>query len=54
MYMDFVRAIVKHYRIMVPIDTIADLAGHSSIETTRIYTRKSKEELRNVIDKIIK
>ncbi|WP_315074470.1 tyrosine-type recombinase/integrase [uncultured Clostridium sp.] len=38
----------------VPIDTIADLAGHSSIETTRIYTRKTKEELRNVIDKIIR
>lgn len=38
----------------VPINDIADLAGHSTIETTRIYTRKSKEELRDVINKIRK
>ncbi|UYZ39057.1 tyrosine-type recombinase/integrase (plasmid) [Clostridium beijerinckii] len=38
----------------IPINDIADLAGHSTIETTRIYTRKSKEELRNVINRINK
>jgi len=32
------------------IDIVADLCGHGSIETTRIYTRKSKEELLNVIE----
>lgn len=32
------------------IDVVADLCGHGSIETTRIYTRKSKEELLSVIE----
>jgi len=31
------------------IGTIADLAGHKSVETTRIYTRKSRTELRKEI-----
>jgi integrase/recombinase XerD len=34
----------------VPIEAIADLAGHSSIETARIYTRKSKSELLSIIE----
>jgi integrase/recombinase XerD len=34
----------------ISIDTIADLAGHSSIETSRLYIRKSKEELLSVIE----
>lgn len=34
----------------INIETIADLAGHSSIETSRIYVRKSKEELLSVIE----
>ncbi|MCE5287440.1 MAG: tyrosine-type recombinase/integrase [Pelosinus sp.] len=34
------------------IDTIADLAGHTDINTTRIYTRKSKKELLAAIDKM--
>lgn len=38
----------------VPINDIADLAGHSTIETTRIYTRKSKDELRSVINRMNK
>jgi integrase/recombinase XerD len=31
------------------IDEIADLAGHANIKTTRIYTRKIKQDLINVI-----
>lgn len=34
------------------IDTIADLAGHTDINTTRIYTRKSKKELLAAIDQM--
>lgn len=34
----------------VKIDVIADLCGHASIETSRLYTRKSKEELLNIIE----
>jgi integrase/recombinase XerD len=34
------------------IDEIADLAGHANINTTRIYTRKTKQDLINVIRKL--
>lgn len=34
----------------VKIEVIADLCGHSSIETSRLYTRKSKEELLDIIE----
>jgi integrase/recombinase XerD len=34
----------------VSIDTIADLAGHSDINTTRIYTRQTQKDLRKVIN----
>ena len=34
----------------VKIDVIADLCGHASIETSRLYTRKSKEELLSIIE----
>lgn len=34
----------------VPIETIADLAGHSSLETTRIYTTKTEKELRDILE----
>lgn len=34
----------------VPIETIADLAGHTSRETTRIYTMKTEDELRGILD----
>jgi integrase/recombinase XerD len=33
-----------------PIDTVADLAGHSDINTTRIYTRKTRKELMAAIN----
>lgn len=32
------------------IDTVADLAGHSNINTTRIYTRKTKNQLLETIN----
>ena len=31
-----------------PLKTIADLMGHRSIETTRIYTKVDYEQLRTV------
>ena len=34
------------------IDEIANLAGHTNINTTRIYTRKTKQDLVNVIKKL--
>ena len=33
----------------VTINEVADLAGHADINTTRIYARKTKKELRNII-----
>lgn len=34
------------------IDVVADLAGHSNINTTRIYTRKTKEQLMKAINEL--
>lgn len=34
----------------VPIDAIADIAGHENLETTRIYTRRTRKELRKILD----
>ncbi len=34
------------------LDEIADLAGHSDINTTKIYTRRTKPELMNMIRKL--
>jgi integrase/recombinase XerD len=36
----------------VSIDIITDLAGHRSLDTTRIYTRHTKQELIKIIDNI--
>ncbi|MCY6372564.1 tyrosine-type recombinase/integrase [Clostridium ganghwense] len=36
----------------IDISTIADIAGHHNINTTRIYTRKTKKELINIINDI--
>ncbi|AKN34266.1 integrase (plasmid) [Clostridium carboxidivorans P7] len=36
----------------VSIDIIADLAGHKSLDTTRIYTRHTKKELIKILDNI--
>lgn len=35
------------------ISFLADLMGHESIETTRIYLRKSSTEQREIVDKVI-
>lgn len=35
------------------ISLLADLMGHDSIETTRIYLRKSSTEQREIVDKVI-
>ena len=34
------------------ISTVADLAGHTDLNTTRIYTRKTKKELLDAIESI--
>ena len=34
------------------LGAIADLAGHQTLETTRIYTMQTEKELRNAIDRI--
>lgn len=36
----------------VPLETIRDLLGHKSIETTKIYLRSSQEELSSAVDLI--
>ncbi|VRK04300.1 integrase/recombinase, phage integrase family [Streptococcus pneumoniae] len=35
------------------IALLADLMGHESIETTRIYLRKTATEQQNIVDKIV-
>ena len=35
------------------IALLADLMGHESIETTRIYLRKSASEQQNIVDKVV-
>ena len=35
------------------ISLLADLMGHESIETTRIYLRRSSAEQQEIVDKII-
>ena len=35
------------------IALLADLMGHESIETTRIYLRKTSKEQKEVVDKIV-
>lgn len=36
----------------VPIQDLAEILGHSSLETSRIYLRKTKKELLDIIDSI--
>lgn len=34
------------------LNTVADLVGHSDINTTRIYTKQTKDELKNAINQL--
>lgn len=36
----------------VSIDSLAEILGHSSLETSRIYLRKTKKELLDIVNKI--
>ena len=35
------------------ISLLADLMGHESIETTRIYLRRTSTEQRSIVDKVV-
>ncbi len=35
------------------IQLLADLMGHESIETTRIYLRRTASEQQSIVDKIV-
>ena len=35
------------------ISLLADLMGHESIETTRIYLRRTSTEQRTIVDKVV-
>ena len=35
------------------ISLLADLMGHDSIETTRIYLRRSATEQQNIVDRVV-
>ncbi len=35
------------------ISLLADLMGHESIETTRIYLRRTSTEQQNIVNKIV-
>lgn len=48
----FRHAFCKALAGTVPINVIADLAGHESIETTRIYTMQTEKELRDILERI--
>ncbi len=37
----------------MPIEQVSTLLGHSQIETTRIYTKPSMEQMRKAIEKIV-
>ncbi len=46
----FAKSFLERYN---DIAMLADLMGHASIETTRIYLRKTSTEQQNIIDKVI-
>ena len=43
---------ITYYRLTKDLDTLASLLGHSTIETTRIYTRKSSKNCTKVFSKM--
>ena len=46
----FAKSLLERYN---DIAMLADLMGHASIETTRIYLRKTSTEQQNIINQII-
>lgn len=40
----------KELSTRVPIDTVADVLGHENVNITRIYTRKTKQEILEIMD----
>lgn len=46
----FAKCFLQHYN---DISLLADLMGHESIETTRIYLRKTSSEQQNLINQIV-
>ncbi len=46
----FAKSFLERYR---DISLLADLMGHESIETTRIYLRKTSTEQQEIVDKVI-
>lgn len=46
----FAKSFLERYN---DLSMLADLMGHESIETTRIYLRKTSTEQRNIIDQVI-
>jgi len=42
-----------HFSIHNDIALLADLMGHESIETTRIYLRRTASEQQAIVDKIV-
>ena len=36
----------------VPLDLVASLLGHESVDTTRIYTTHSEQDLQQEVEKI--
>lgn len=46
----FAKSFLERYN---DLSMLADLMGHESIETTRIYLRKTSTEQRNIIDQVV-
>ena len=46
----FAKSFLERYN---DIAMLADLMGHSSIETPRIYLRKTSTEQQNIVDRVI-
>ena len=46
----FAKNFLEHYN---DIALLADLMGHESIETTRIYLRRTANEQRQIVDKVV-
>lgn len=46
----FAKSFIERYQ---DISMLADLMGHSSIETTRIYLRKTSTEQKNIVNQVI-